>query len=241
MLSASAGKFGYHICEMSFLQRFAQDDAGSFQILKQHNPDTFSIVGGGMTSPDKDDRDFLLVEGSRLILFCDSLLPHGEAFIRNYLSGVRWLRSVGLEWSRTVWLPDDFGHDSQLPVLLEALGVKAVSFARSPGACNQGHNYIPSGIIAFVINSLLMLSHLHRAVGAKSAHQMLLDPVTGGLNFNWTSNDNSSVFSYYMPQHYCAGDTLIDNLSCEAASPNDAASCKCSVNATSPFDRIQVR
>lgn len=60
--------------------------------------------------------------------------------MRNYLSGMQFLREQNVTWSGTIWMPDDFGHDSQLPVLTEALGVKAVSFSRLPGGCQQGQD-----------------------------------------------------------------------------------------------------
>jgi alpha-mannosidase len=89
--------------------------------------------GGGITSPD-------------------NLLPHGESFIRNYLVGKKFLDEHGITWNSLgnrekkirlkcyeftcyyiAWLPDDFGHDSQLPVMLKAMNMRAVSMARLPG------------------------------------------------------------------------------------------------------------
>jgi len=156
---------------------------------KMHtSPGLFAIVGGGITSPD-------------------NLLPHGEAFVRDYLVGVSWLKSVNVSWSGKVWLPDDFGHDSQLPSMLSALGVTGVSFGRVPGACNQGQDPEPSGSV--------------------SAHRVLLDTTSGGLDFRWKANDGSSVFTYYMPNGYCAGDGLYYS-TCEPQTPVEMANCQCS-------------
>src|SRR5262249_56542359 len=72
------------------------------------------IVGGGVTSPD-------------------NLLPPGESFIQDYLVGKSWVdATLGLP-IRAAWLPDDFGHDSQLPIMLEAMGLGSVGFGRVPG------------------------------------------------------------------------------------------------------------
>lgn len=193
------GRYGYSVCEMSFLKRFAQDAPATWARMKTYNPSTFSIVGGAITSPD-------------------NLLPHGEAFIRAYLSGMTWLHSENVTWSGTVWLPDDFGHDSQLPTMLAALGVKAVSFSRVPGACNQGQNNAPKGVV--------------------SAHATLLNASSGGLNFVWAATDGARVPVYYMPNTYCCGDSLNDANTCEPNSPAEQASCTCSVKATSPFERL---
>jgi alpha-mannosidase len=56
----------------------------------------------------------------------DDLLSSGESFIRNYLVGKLWLDRYNIPWLDTYWLPDNFGHDSQLPVLLNALGAKGM-------------------------------------------------------------------------------------------------------------------
>lgn len=52
----------------------------------------------------------------------DNELVHGESFIRNYLTGLMFLNSgenpIYINFTN-VWLEDDFGHDPQLPVVLE--------------------------------------------------------------------------------------------------------------------------
>jgi hypothetical protein len=61
--------------------------------------------------------------------------------LRNYLTGLLWMRTENITWSETVWLPDDFGHDSQLPVLLDALGAKAVGISRLPSSCGSTFDF----------------------------------------------------------------------------------------------------
>ena len=105
----------YSVCEMGFLR--AALESNPDLVTKFHEKGLgrqLGIEGGGITSPD-------------------NLLPHGEAFLRNYLVGLAWLRpTLGLS-STFAYLPDDFGHDVQLPVMLEALGFSGVSFSRYPG------------------------------------------------------------------------------------------------------------
>ncbi|HEX8565362.1 MAG TPA: hypothetical protein VF648_06795 [Pyrinomonadaceae bacterium] len=108
----------YSICEMGFLEGFAAKYPAAFDTLKQAG-NNLRIVGGGITSPD-------------------NLLPDGECFIRNYLLGRQWLDAnlTGLPMNQA-WLPDDFGHDSQLPALMQALGFQGVGFSRLPAANRQ--------------------------------------------------------------------------------------------------------
>eukprot|EP01125_Pyxidicula_operculata_P002008 TRINITY_DN11987_c0_g1_i1.p1 TRINITY_DN11987_c0_g1~~TRINITY_DN11987_c0_g1_i1.p1 ORF type:complete len:943 (-),score=231.60 TRINITY_DN11987_c0_g1_i1:86-2863(-) len=189
--------YGYSVCEMSFLRRFWIDFPSRFKNMTS-SAGTLSIVGGGITSPD-------------------NLLPHGEAVIRNYLTGVSWLKSVNVDWSSTVWLPDDFGHDSQLPSLFASMGVTGVSFARVPGSCYQGKNPQPSDTL--------------------SAFDYLLDEKTGGLDFVWKANDGTGLYTYFQPAHYCAGDGLFSS-DCEDNSPTSLKTCQCNTKTTSPFERI---
>lgn len=201
LLDAGKGKFGYAVSEISFLRKFAEMKPDQWAIMKRANPQSFSIIGGGEVSPD-------------------NLLPHAEAFIRNYLTGIVWQRSQNLTWNGALWLPDDFGHDSQLPIVLEAMGVTSVSFARVPGSCQQGYDPIPDGFV--------------------SAHQILLDPASGGLDFNWAATDGSTMFTHYMPHSYCDGER-IDKKSetCEANDPEVMSKCKCNVKAYNSLERIK--
>ena len=110
---AAPHHYFYSIAEMGFLQRFVTQHPDLLQPLKDVGQD-LRIVGGGITSPD-------------------NLLPSGEAFIRDYLVGKTWVdATLGLP-IRQAWLPDDFGHDAQLPIVLEAMGFQGVGFARVPG------------------------------------------------------------------------------------------------------------
>ncbi len=94
----------YSICEMGFVRaalELTPDLVTQFE--KDNLKEQLSIEGGGITSPD-------------------NLLPHGEAFIRNYLVGLAWQQAtLGLP-SIYAYIPDDFGHDAELPVMLEAMG-----------------------------------------------------------------------------------------------------------------------
>ena len=125
------------------------------------------IVGGGITSPD-------------------NLLPSGEAFIRDYLVGKTWVdATLGLP-IRQAWLPDDFGHDAQLPIVLEAMGFQGVGFAR---VSRRRHHPALS-------------SDASRRRRTPIAAQLLQE----GIDFVWQARDGSQTLAHWMPNSYCQGD-----------------------------------
>lgn len=155
----------YSICEMGFLAGFAAKYPQGFEALKEAGTN-LHIVGGGITSPD-------------------NLLPHGESFIRDYLVGMAFVNAnlPGLQLNLS-WLPDDFGHDSQLPVLLQAMGLKGVGFGRVPPGSGQNPN---------PLNGSLSV-----------ANQLLKD----GVDFIWSAADGSTTFAHWMQDSYSQGDSI---------------------------------
>ncbi|KAK3369315.1 glycosyl hydrolases family 38 N-terminal domain-containing protein [Lasiosphaeria ovina] len=107
--------YQYHLAEMAWLRRYLEDHPDQLPVLASLK-DKFFLLGGGVVSPD-------------------SLVCNGEAFIRNYLYGRKYVRSIGLggQLVDVCWIPDDFGHDPQLPVVVDAMGLRAACFWRVPG------------------------------------------------------------------------------------------------------------
>ena len=105
----------YAVCEMSFLQKYVEENPSQVAVLLKAG-DNFQVIGGGITSPD-------------------CLVCSGEAFFRNYLIGHLWLSQAlsRVPARRQCWIPDDFGQGPELPVLLQALGFVGVGFSRLPG------------------------------------------------------------------------------------------------------------
>lgn len=62
----------------------------------------------------------------------DSLLPSGEAHVRNLLEGRRVGRSFG-PVSKTAYTPDSFGHPAQFPQLLRGFGLAPFVYWRGNG------------------------------------------------------------------------------------------------------------
>lgn len=165
--------FCYSLAEVAYLRAYLTASPGDLATLqsagKGPGPTRFALMGGGITSPD-------------------NLVCHGEVFIRNYLLGRRWLESVGLAANviPAAWLPDDFGHDPQLPVVLNAMGLLWLGISRVPGSpqpfANQpiqpaGGTVVPS--VAEVLDS-------------------------EGLVFPWIASDGSRVLTHFMPATYGA-------------------------------------
>lgn len=166
---AQTPPYYYSVAEIGFLQAYAESTAARLQGLKDCG--TFlHLCGGGITSPD-------------------NLLPHGEAFIRNFLVAQGWYAAnLGLP-VMNAWIPDDFGHDSQLPVTVAAMGLAGAGFARIPGANDQGPAATPID-------------------GSNSLANTLGPPSNEGVDFQWAANDGSTILGHWMIDHYCQGDDI---------------------------------
>jgi alpha-mannosidase len=162
----------YSVCEMGFLRAALTTNPALLTQFQQDNlAQQLSIEGGGITSPD-------------------NLLPHGEAFVRNYLAGWAWeMATLGLP-AIYAYLPDDFGHDAQLPVMLQAMGLPAVSFSRMPGSWAS--------------------SQTQPLDGSQSLYQQLM---TQGADFVWQASDGSSVLAHLEQHSYSQGNSLHNDCS----------------------------
>lgn len=152
----------YNLAEVAWLQRYIQDDPSCIKDLaKMHG--RFYFLGGGITSPD-------------------NLVCNGEAFIRNYLVGRNYLKKMGLGklLTNVCWIPDDFGSDPQLPVVLNAMNFDGVSFWRIPnsGSAGPASNPIDGG------------EALDTKLDAK------------GVTFHWEAADKSTTIAVHMNKGY---------------------------------------
>jgi alpha-mannosidase len=154
-------EFRFSLAEIGFLRAFVAGHPERLASLTAAGPDRFVLLGGGITSPD-------------------NLVCHGEVFIRNYLLGREWLRSAGLAGNvaPAAWLPDDFGHDPQLPIVLNAMGLKWLGLSRVPGSPQPFPNEPLQG------------------------DSMADELDSGGLVFAWTAGDGSYVLTHFMPCTY---------------------------------------
>lgn len=158
-----SSSYYFSVAEVGFYEKFIRENLELLPTLKNMS-DKFKTIGGGIVSPD-------------------NLLPHGEAFIRNYLVGKEILTEFGLPMSTVLWIPDDFGHDPQLPVTVKSMGLKSISFARAPGGFQSSRPIDGSPPITEILNKQ-------------------------GTDFFWKARDGSKVFTHYMQRHYNQGDYL---------------------------------
>jgi len=169
---APGARYYYSVAEMGFFSRFFAAHPELHDTLRAVAP-SLRIVGGGITSPD-------------------NLLPSGEAFIRDYLVGKTWVdANLGVP-IRAAWLPDDFGHDAQLPIVLEAMGLAAVGFGRVPG-----------------VEGTLQSVGLKPPSPGSLATKLLED----GLDFQWRAADGPRGLAHWMPGGYCQGDVRLAGVS----------------------------
>lgn len=175
----------YSIAEVGYLQAFAADPLGHFAQL-QAVGDLLRIVGGGTTSPD-------------------NLLPHGETLLRNFVIANAWLLTIfpaapssglpALPALRQAWTPDDFGHDAQFPILMEAMGLQGVGFSRIPGDPQQYWTF--NGPNAGISGGAEMAAWL---LVFGDANQKNL-----GTDFIWQASDGSTTLAHFMQQGYFQG------------------------------------
>lgn len=64
----------------------------------------------------------------------DSLLPSGEALVRNLLYGTRLAAAFGARPSRIAYVPDSFGHPAQFPQLFAGFGLDTFVYWRGNGS-----------------------------------------------------------------------------------------------------------
>ena len=175
LLSQYGDGFRYSICEQGYVQGLASSAPSQFAQLFAAMKQTGNLWfgGGGITSPDNQ-------------------LPHGEAFLRNFLLGHQWLASAygsqGITDPPTItqaFMPDDFGHDPQLPVMLAAMGFVGIGFARMPG---DSRTDIP-GID-----------------GSPNLAAQLKSGTAG--DFIWLAADGSRTIGHWMPNWYAQGNTI---------------------------------
>lgn len=146
----------YSICEVAFLRRYYDDPRTPRSYFDPATLARLRISGGALTSPS-------------------NLQPHAESYFRDFLCGRLFTAAkLGLV-SRDVWMPDDFGHDPQLPMTLEAMGMRSAGFSRLPGGADQWGNE-PSAP-----GSPVALLRQKKA-----------------LDFQWTGDDGSTIRAHWL-------------------------------------------
>ena len=105
-----------------------------------------------------------------------------------------------------MWIPDDFGHDAQLPVLLEGMGFLGAGFWRLPAQCGA-----PNAIGGTVDVS----GTTYQASAAENAPSSFLSDraAVSSVDFVWIARDGSQVQAHWLAGSYEQGNQLSANAS----------------------------
>jgi hypothetical protein len=137
------------------------------------NSGRLQLTGTGVTTPD-------------------TVLPHTEAILRDYLHGQQWLRQNGITVEpKLAYLPDGFGHSPALPSILKALGLTMAGVTRIDGMYFVGTDYRPKSAFPLAGSSAEKLAKIHRT-----------------LDFVWQSPDGAEVLCHWNAFTYFQGDML---------------------------------
>ena len=95
--------------------RYGMSSAQQYAWLKEHRPEVYRRVAAAV-------RDGRFIPLGGMWVESDTVLPTGEALVRQFTYGQRFFREeFGLE-CRGVWLPDSFGYSPALPQLMRRAG-----------------------------------------------------------------------------------------------------------------------
>ncbi|KDN44275.1 glycoside hydrolase family 38 protein [Tilletiaria anomala UBC 951] len=96
--------------------RFIASQAAQFKWMEELYPKLFAKIQDAVKAGT-----FQPIGGSWVE--CDANLPSGEAFVRQFLYGQRYLLTRFGQRSNVFWLPDSFGYNAQIPQLARSAGL----------------------------------------------------------------------------------------------------------------------
>ncbi len=147
--------------------------------------------------PEQRARFRRLVEQGRIhfsgtgITTPDTLLPDDELILRDLRAGRQWLVERGMQpTTRSLYLPDSFGHSPGLPGLLHAAGLERAVVCRIDGMRFPGAD----------------LEAAARFPRPESSAAALLD--AGTADFIWRGPDGNEVLAHWVAFSYGHGDLL---------------------------------
>jgi hypothetical protein len=148
--------------------------------------------------PERRDALRALLDSGRLRLLGaslttpDTLLPHPESVLRDYLLGQEWLRSIGCDvFPRVAYFPDNFGHSPALPSLMRAAGVDAVGVTRIDGMHFVGSDWRLPGTFPLPGSTAFLLQRELKT-----------------LDFVWRDASGAEVLCHWNAFTYFQGDML---------------------------------
>ena len=103
--------------------RFSQSQPSCYQAVEATDPELFRLITEMVREGRWEILGGMLTEG-------DTNLSSGEALARSFLLGQRYFMNRFGKTARVGWLPDNFGHVSQLPQILRLGGCEHFYFHR---------------------------------------------------------------------------------------------------------------
>ena len=97
--------------------RFVQSQPGAYAAIEQQYPDEFARMQAMAKSGQWDPVGGLWNES-------DDNMPSGEGLARSFLYGQRYFNAKFGRYAVTGWLPDSFGHNWQLPQIMQGAGIR---------------------------------------------------------------------------------------------------------------------
>lgn len=169
-------EYRYAIGEMEWLRRYWESHPERHESIRRFNSEgRLAIVGGAVSSPDV-------------------LLPLGDNLLRDYRTGAKWLRSVGLVRTSSAWLPDSEGLGPTTPDVLSAVGFEAVAFWHVDGASEAPK--LPASVADFAC-----MAH------APSSSADILASAQA-IDFLWEGVGGTKIFAHWLSHGYMIGDHL---------------------------------
>ena len=101
-----------------------QSEAAVYKFVEEQDPILFNEVKKYVKEGRFEPVGGMWVES-------DQMMPSGEALTRSFLLGQRYFQSRFGRMARVGWLPDDFGHQSQLPQMLRQCGMNYFGLMRT--------------------------------------------------------------------------------------------------------------
>ena len=101
-----------------------QSEAVVYKMVEEQDPELFRKVKKYVKEGRFEPVGGMWVES-------DQQMPSGEALTRSFLLGQRYFQSRFGRMARVGWLPDDFGHQSQLPQMLRQCGMNYFGLMRT--------------------------------------------------------------------------------------------------------------
>ena len=97
--------------------RFVQSQPGAYTAIEHQYPEEFARMQAMSAHGQWDTVGGLWNES-------DDNIPSGEALARSFLYGQQFFKSKFGKYAITGWLPDSFGHNWQLPQIMEQAGIR---------------------------------------------------------------------------------------------------------------------